>query len=412
MKEVLIIQAARLGDLLQTRRLALSLQRDHHVHLAVDHSLVPLARVICPGATPHGLSFHTRPTAEVWQRDQQVLSLWEAAGFDAIYNCNFSALTGSLCRMFAPERVIGYRPLDHSAGGLRKSPWLRLAFRLAAHRALASLNLVDLWAHLLPSPVEPQAVNPPAKPGGGGAGVALAGRLETRSMPLPALAQVVDLLAGLYPRTKVKLFGTREQLGLASRLLRLVSPRAAQRVHNLCGKTTLLQACNEIRGLDVLVTPDTGLMHLSACLGVPVLAFFFASAWAHETGPYGLGHTVIQTTHTCSPCSENQPCQAAGACSRFFNSSEFLTCVARILKGSPVVPQGVQVWRTGFDSLGARLELVAGSDEQAEARKALRNLVAEFLGQGTSCTGSPPNALLAELVWPESEWMFPPWHYV
>ena len=36
--------------------------------------------------------------------------------------------------------------------------------------------------------------------------------------------------------------------------------------------------------LDVLLTPDTGIMHLAAHLGVPVFAFFLSSAWCHETG--------------------------------------------------------------------------------------------------------------------------------
>ena len=63
MPKFLVIQAARFGDLVQTKRLLLSLALRGEVHLAVDASLVPLARVLFPFAEPHALSVHGSPVA-------------------------------------------------------------------------------------------------------------------------------------------------------------------------------------------------------------------------------------------------------------------------------------------------------------------------------------------------------------
>ena len=69
----MVIQAARFGDLVQTKRLLLSLALRGEVHLAVDVSLVPLARVLYPFAELHALSVHGRPEAEALARNTAVL---------------------------------------------------------------------------------------------------------------------------------------------------------------------------------------------------------------------------------------------------------------------------------------------------------------------------------------------------
>ena len=55
----------------------------------------------------------------------------------------------------------------------------------------------------------------------------------------------------------------------------------------------------------LLVSTDTGPMHLGAAVGTPVVALFGPTApW--RTGPYGEGHTVIRTAPPCSPCFKRQ----------------------------------------------------------------------------------------------------------
>jgi 3-deoxy-D-manno-octulosonic-acid transferase/heptosyltransferase-1 len=51
----------------------------------------------------------------------------------------------------------------------------------------------------------------------------------------------------------------------------------------------------------LLVTTDTGPMHIAAAMDCPVVALFGPTApW--RTGPYGKGHTVIRDEIECSPC--------------------------------------------------------------------------------------------------------------
>ncbi|WP_319526232.1 lipopolysaccharide heptosyltransferase I [uncultured Desulfosarcina sp.] len=70
---------------------------------------------------------------------------------------------------------------------------------------------------------------------------------------------------------------------------------------SLAGKTSLTQLAELYRQSEVLITTDTGPMHLAAAVGTPVVALFGPTApW--RTGPFGEGHRVIRTAPPCSPC--------------------------------------------------------------------------------------------------------------
>lgn len=82
------------------------------------------------------------------------------------------------------------------------------------------------------------------------------------------------------------------------------------KVENLCGKTTLPELIQQLKGFTLLLTNDTGTMHLADLLGVPVVAIFGSTDPA-LTGPGHLGgksisltppHHVIRRKVECSPC--------------------------------------------------------------------------------------------------------------
>jgi ADP-heptose:LPS heptosyltransferase len=62
-----------------------------------------------------------------------------------------------------------------------------------------------------------------------------------------------------------------------------------------------------LRQADRVVSPDTGLLHLSVVLGVPVLGLFGSSDPVIAGVPAGSGE-ILRTGIACSPCRERQ-CQ-------------------------------------------------------------------------------------------------------
>ena len=70
---------------------------------------------------------------------------------------------------------------------------------------------------------------------------------------------------------------------------------------NLIGRTTLEQLIEELRKCQLLLTNDTGTMHLATLLRVPVVAVF-GSTEPSLTGPLGKGNRIIRHQVECSPC--------------------------------------------------------------------------------------------------------------
>lgn len=75
-------------------------------------------------------------------------------------------------------------------------------------------------------------------------------------------------------------------------------------VINLAGRTSLRELCALLKGCDLLLTNDTGPMHVAAALGTPVVALF-GSTSAELTGPGLPGQREHQILHSIVPCS---PC--------------------------------------------------------------------------------------------------------
>ena len=70
---------------------------------------------------------------------------------------------------------------------------------------------------------------------------------------------------------------------------------------NRIGQTTLEQLIDELRQCRLLLTNDTGTMHLAALLGIPTVAIF-GSTEPRLTGPLGDRHIVLRHHVECSPC--------------------------------------------------------------------------------------------------------------
>ncbi|MBI3508067.1 MAG: lipopolysaccharide heptosyltransferase II [Chlamydiia bacterium] len=74
-----------------------------------------------------------------------------------------------------------------------------------------------------------------------------------------------------------------------------------KQVMNLAGVTSLRELMCLIKDCDVVVTNDSGPMHIADAFGVPIVALF-GSTDAATTGPYGQKEAVIYKQVSCSPC--------------------------------------------------------------------------------------------------------------
>ena len=76
-----------------------------------------------------------------------------------------------------------------------------------------------------------------------------------------------------------------------------------QRVINAAGKLSLREAAALIARLDVLVTPDTGPLHVAAALKTPTIGLFAVASPVNSNPDFDENiHKFIKKPRTCSPC--------------------------------------------------------------------------------------------------------------
>jgi heptosyltransferase-2 len=93
------------------------------------------------------------------------------------------------------------------------------------------------------------------------------------------------------------LLGTKNDAAIGEQIAAAIGDHCVNRI----GQTTLDQLINELRRCSLLLTNDTGTMHLAALLGVPVVAVF-GSTEPRLTGPLGNEHIILRHHVECSPC--------------------------------------------------------------------------------------------------------------
>lgn len=95
-------------------------------------------------------------------------------------------------------------------------------------------------------------------------------------------------------KLRLVFIGGKEEM---SRSAEFCSKLDTQELINLTGKTTLGQLATLLKKCSLLISGDSGPVHLAACVGAPVLAVFrngLAGKSAKRWGPWGKGHQVIE----------------------------------------------------------------------------------------------------------------------
>src|SRR5262249_1585129 len=121
------------------------------------------------------------------------------------------------------------------------------------------------------------------------------------------------------------LLGTKNDAAIGEQIAATIGDHCVNRI----GQTTLDQLIEELRQCRLLLTNDTGTMHLAALLGVPVVAVF-GSTEPRLTGPLGNGHFFLANLVECSPCFPRE-CPIDFRCMKAVSADEVAKAVLSLL---------------------------------------------------------------------------------
>ena len=141
-------------------------------------------------------------------------------------------------------------------------------------------------------------------------------RWVTKRWPVEQFGELVQRVAAARPDLRYVILGGGEDRPLGEQLQRLAGPRCL----DLTGQLSLLEMVEWIRVSELMVTNDTGPMHVAAALGKPVVGLFGPTD-PRRTGPYGQVERVLQLDLPCVPCLN-------GRC--LYRNSRHMQCLRRL----------------------------------------------------------------------------------
>jgi ADP-heptose:LPS heptosyltransferase len=109
---------------------------------------------------------------------------------------------------------------------------------------------------------------------------------------------------------------------------------------NLAGMTSLTETAAVIQKSSLLLSGDSGVLHLAVGLGVPTVSLF-GPGRAIKWAPRGERHIVINKGLTCSPCTTfgtTPPCPIDARCLRDISVDEVVNTVCMLLTGEGAMP--------------------------------------------------------------------------
>ena len=407
--KVLVVQLARLGDLVQTWPLLRRLRQGcpgARLGLLGDRRLRDLHK-LGPRLEDYwevdcaGLPLQVQQNLPAaYDRVQHLAADLQAQGYNLVFNLNFSRLSLLLSYLVGGQ-IRGYRP---AAGGreVLRDPWLALVYALVHARQVNRVHLSDVFRHLAPpAGLEPGPPAIGAKAGEPLIALQLATRHPRRTWPLAAFARLAGLLVDRLG-ARIWLLGTKAEAPLGDELRGRLPPAQRERVVTLQGRTDILELAARLGEAHLLVSGDTGTLHLATSLGTRTIAVFLGPASCFETGPYGEGHYVFQAEPPCHPCVEaGEECSESICLAMIPPEAVAELAEALYTKGAapalPNLPAGTRLYRSFLDSLGVNyaplgadyrfIDLVGLSYRRAGAR---------LLGLDWPASPSPSPALFTE----------------
>ena len=316
-QRALLIQLARLGDLVQTIPAIAALKAAHAdwtLDLLCPAHLEDIGRVL-PGITRvvkwDGAVWNRRACqAENEFRPEHVVEAEadiraiSTEPYDYAYVLNQhprARLAGALLARESIGAMTG-GPLDHTV-----SPWATYVRAVAGNRGENRIHLADAFCGMCgvappqhmgplqvssaPLPADLDAIGQSHAPW---IGLLVGAGDEERLVPVAAWTRLIRACMDHLESCRIVLLGSGQEQERAHLIQGSLPSSLVGRVWDTTGRLSLTELARALTRCQVVIGADTGPLHLAVAVGTKVIGWYFARARVHETGPYGQNHWVWQ----------------------------------------------------------------------------------------------------------------------
>jgi ADP-heptose:LPS heptosyltransferase len=383
--DILLLNLTRLGDLVQTTPLAVALKKERPgVRVVVcAQKKFESAALLMDGVDEIVTIDYDALRKVAADRSITVLNAVSEAEailapllerkFKAAVNLTHSRASAYLMYLLDVRETFGV-VMNGSGHRVVRHPWMLFLHNLGENKQIAPFNLVDIYAlgggaqvHRNRTPLSlriPESADAWAerfleerKEGDGPLVAVQVTASDAHKMWHPSsfirMCRILRDAAG----ARFLFVGTSEERELVEKVHAAVDAPGSIVA---AGETDLPQLCALLRRADLMITNDTGPMHLAAAMGTPVVSLAIGPVYYFNTGPYGEGNVVFQPKASCAPCSFLVRC-VNPECKNLVNPEAVAAVALRLLRKEPLSPgcipdgpafSGCEVYLSGWGEDG------------------------------------------------------------
>lgn len=338
--KILILKPSSLGDVVQALPVLRSLKRHHPAAEIYWWLAAELAPLLAGDPDLAGIiPFERRRWSSPWRWHELVASVqgMRARRFDWVIDLQGLARSGSFAWLANGAFTIGLADPREGASGF---------YDVAVPRPSWHTHAVDWYLGVLPYLRTPAATDFDWLPSRPDAADTVRRRFNparerlivlqpgarwmNKRWPAQHFVAVIRQLAREFSEARFVVLGSREDIPLGEAL----ATAEPLRCLDLTARTSLPEMVEWVRASSLVITNDTGPMHVAAALRKPMVALFGPTEPA-RTGPYGQPESVLRVPLACAPCLKgscawSQPM----ACLRDL-TPDAVVARARVLLGAP-----------------------------------------------------------------------------
>lgn len=378
-KQVLIINITRMGDLVQTIPLLGRLMHEWpgvQIDLVVDKAFAGMAALL-PGIR-HVLAYDFQGLInESRAMGKDVVTLYREVSswakpladthYDRVINLTFNRRSGLLTAYIGGSDIRGVTTA-HDGASVLHSPWFNYFVDMHEHRRFNRFNLVDIYAlggsgpgphtSLQLSITEAatewaQQFLHTGKDSTTIIAVQIGASEAIKAWRPESFGRTMAAISRLIPVTFVLIGTPAESEAVREAIAAYRSAEGSAALIDAVGKTDLPKLAAVLSQCRLLLTNDTGPMHVAVGVGTPIIDLSVGHVDFNETGPYGRGHWVVQPELGCAPCGFDQVCPHHACKDRLVPQQMAELCL-HVLKRRPFpnAVTGIRVYESAIDEDG------------------------------------------------------------
>jgi len=142
-------------------------------------------------------------------------------------------------------------------------------------------------------------------------------------------AEVIKFFSSGY---LIKLLGSSADSEIAREIIESLHPKEKSSSINLVGKTNIADLISQVSSLDILITGDSGIMHIGAALQIPTVAIFgptnenITSQWLNKKS------IIVKNELECRPCMRRECPFNHQRCMNDINSDDVIKAIKELLR--------------------------------------------------------------------------------